>query len=202
MAGLRCRFESRLVDRGWATNDSGAVPLRDPPPDALGARVVGAGNAFAGGPSAPTRILCLGNSLILEDRAGWLVYDRLARGVLPSGVQVIDAGLAGLGLLGHFEEAGRVILVDATSGLSDPGQVTLYDCTVALGRAEGVHYGHDGGLPYLLGALPAVLERLPAEILLVGLEPPVGEAAVEKAVSLCLALVKGEKIHACQPLCW
>ncbi len=162
------------------------------------------GKALAGPSCGPrrTRVLCLGNPLIEADRAGWLVYRRLSGIGLPPGVELVEAGLAGLGLLGYFEDADRVILIDATAGMADPGQVVLYDCATALGRTEGVHYGHDGGVPYLLGALPAVLEALPSEILLIGLEPPVGDAAVAAAASLCQGLVESEETHDRRPLRW
>ena len=183
MAGLRCGSEPLLRAPG---EPSACLPVTGEAPE----------------PVPATRILCVGNPWFEPDRAGALVHDRLARARFPRGVEVIDAGLGGLALLRYLEGAGRVILVDATLGLAEPGQVALYDCAGAIGRTEGAHYGHDGGLPYLLGALPAVVDQLPAEILLIGLEPPVGEDAVDQAVSLCLSLVKGEKIRASQPLCW
>lgn len=147
-----------------------------------------------------TRIVCIGNHLIPGDDAGPRVFERLCRTALPATAELIDGGLGGLGLLPFFEDGRRIVLVDAVSGLVGQGEaVGLFDCAAAVGRTEGVRYGHAGGLPYLLGVLPAVIDGPLPDILLVGLETPAGEPAIDAAVQLCLTLAKGDP-HAAQPL--
>ncbi|MGE5547668.1 MAG: hydrogenase maturation protease [Solirubrobacterales bacterium] len=148
----------------------------------------------------PTRIICIGNPLIPGDDCGPRVFERLSRSTLPATAELVDGGVMGLGLLPYFEDGRRVVLVDAVSGLAAPGAVALFDCTEILGRECDAAYGHAGGLPYLLGVLPAVIDGPLPEILLVGLEGPAAEAAIEAAAHLCLTLANGERPHASRAL--
>jgi len=147
-----------------------------------------------------TRIVCIGNSLIPGDAAGSHVYERLLRAGLPHGVELVEGGLAGLNLLPFFDDGRRVVLVDTVSGLAASGDVELFDCAPALGRTDGAYYGHGGGLSCLFGVLPAVADGPLPEILLVGMERPAGESAVQTAADMCLDLAWGGRSLEPRPL--
>ena len=136
-----------------------------------------------------SRIICIGNRLIDRDMAGLAVYDRLRTMDWPPGVEVIEGGLAGLDLLPLLEEVDRGVFVDSVHGFTDSDQVVLLDQEQILGCLEGVHYGHEAGLPYLLTVLPKVCEGSPPKnICLVGLETQCNTECIARAASLSLSI--------------
>ncbi len=137
------------------------------------------------------RIICVGNSLVADDAAGWLVGRRLAELELPPDVEVVDGGLAGLGLLTVVEGAERVVFVDAAWGVGPPGTVRSLDPALVASAADPED-GHGAGLPYLLRVLPAACQAPPREIHVVGLEPPWSHHEVEAAARLALELAVGD----------
>ena len=58
-------------------------------------------------------IIGLGNPLRGDDGVGVRVVQALAERALPAGVEVVDGGTQGLGLVSLLEGQKRVILVDA-----------------------------------------------------------------------------------------
>jgi hydrogenase maturation protease len=136
------------------------------------------------------RIICVGSSTLDADSAGCRVHARLAAMELPADVELIDGGLRGLDLLPHFENAEKVVLVDAVRGWAGPGQVVLLDGD-ALCEATAERYDHASSLTYLLRTLPAVLEAGVPAVELVGLEPPSGCEAIERAAGLAIARCHG-----------
>ena len=135
------------------------------------------------------RIICIGNRFINEDAAGLAVYDQLLAMDLPSSVQIIEGGLAGLNLLSHLEQGGRVIFVDTVSGFSADQSIVVLEQKSILQDAEMKGYGHEAGLPYLLSVLPHVNEgKLPDEILLVGVQGKYNGQVVNEAATLSIQL--------------
>lgn len=107
------------------------------------------------------RVLCVGNPYLDCDSAGPRIFEQLVRQTLPSGVELIDAGLQGLNLLRFFEDAERVILIDNVRGYLDaPGFVHLQGEEIQSALCD--HFDHSAGLAYLLQALPALIETPPA----------------------------------------
>ncbi len=130
-------------------------------------------------------ILCAGNRYCKEDSFGSMVYDFLLNDTLPDNIDLIDAGLAGLDLLCHFEKSDRVIVVDSVSGFSSPKE--LVTITYAeMQNTETVHYGHSGGLQYLLNCLPALGVIPKTDVILIGFEGIAGEDTIVAAASLAL----------------
>ena len=70
------------------------------------------------------RVIGVGNPLVGDDGAGVRVVERL-RGRVPEGVELIDGGTEGLGLICWFEGVDRVVLVDAVRMGSAPGTVAV-----------------------------------------------------------------------------
>lgn len=137
-----------------------------------------------------SRIICIGNRYCAADCAGALVYDRLAGRDLPAGTEVIDGGLAGLGLLGLVEDADRVIFVDQVIGFAEPPGVVVLGPS-AVSESQTAQYGHSGGLAYLLSVLPVVCTTSLPEIAVVGIEGQPDAGALDRAADLALELAAG-----------
>jgi hydrogenase maturation protease len=131
------------------------------------------------------RIVCIGNRFLELDAAGPRVYDRLCESGVPRGVEVIDGGVAGLDLLCFLDGAERVVFVDSVRGFGERGEVLIVDPAEANPPAA---YDHASGLAYLLGTLPALLGARGPEVLVLGVEVPADDLAVERAAALGLDL--------------
>jgi hydrogenase maturation protease len=135
------------------------------------------------------RIICLGNPLFARDDAGPRVFGLLSGRSLPEGVEVIDGGLGGLGLLRLLEGACRVVFVDSAEGLAPEGcDVMTLDPARVAALASGT-FDHAAGLPYLLRALPLVLDAPAPSIAIVGIQGAPCDDALERAAELALRLV-------------
>ena len=131
------------------------------------------------------RIICIGNKFVSEDAAGPKVYEHLMQTEIPSGIEVIDGGLAGLNLLSLVEGMECVVFVDSVSGFGNPGEVLVLDIQDVVATLGGA-YDHAAGLPYLLGVLPHVCEGAIPNIFIVGIEHLWNEATIAKAATLAL----------------
>lgn len=133
------------------------------------------------------RILCIGNRFVGEDDFGPRVYDELMNMALPTDVEIIDGGLAGLNLLRYLEDGRLVVFVDAVRGFAPAGEITVIDGNI-IARQDTGRYGHEAGLPFLLRILPAVVDNPPPRIRLVGCEGGASDGAVMDAARLSLQL--------------
>lgn len=147
-------------------------------------------------------ILCIGNTLMLDEGVGPRVAEELAtHHTLPDNVDVLDRGTMGMALLADLKEAERVLVVDAVdnTGLA-PGTVITY-VPADIAPYQAFHGAHDTRLidvlqaAELLGYSPKVdclgvqIQTLAAEDFTIGLTLPV-EAAVPKLVQSCLDYIK------------
>ena len=71
----------------------------------------------------PVLILGIGNVLMGDEGVGVHVVSELQKLDLPPGVECLDGGTGGFQLLGPMQDAGRVVLVDATADGSALGTV-------------------------------------------------------------------------------
>lgn len=180
--------------------------------------VVGAGGPVGGpgglghAPASPRRILVagIGNVFLGDDGFGVALADRLARRVLPAGVEVVDYGIRGMDLaFAILEGYDAVVLLDATPRGGAPG--TLYvievdpdqkaDITSPGGHGMdplqviGLVRSFGGSLPpmYVVGCEPGMqLDPDSAEIV-ASLSAPVHAAlseAVRMVESLCEDLAR------------
>ena len=74
----------------------------------------------------PVLILGLGNPLQADDGVGCRVAEALAERELPPGVEVMDAGTPGVGLINLLESRQRAIIVDAAEMGRQPGEVVRF----------------------------------------------------------------------------
>jgi hydrogenase maturation protease len=116
-------------------------------------------------------VVCFGNPWQGDDGFGIHVFRRLLgmRG-LPRQVRVFDAGIAGLGALGYFEDCGKVVIVDAVKTGGRIGRVRRLrlDDFDPPGPELSLHAL---GVNHLLTALPVVFEgRAMPEVVVIGAE--------------------------------
>lgn len=133
------------------------------------------------------RIICIGNRQVGGDEFGPLVYDQLASSPLPAAVEIIDGGLAGLGLLRYLEDGHHVVFVDAVAGFGKADEIVLLSAADVASQSNG-GFDHAAGLPYLLKVLPAVLEAPPPHVDIVGYEGTASMQAVRAAARYALHL--------------
>jgi hydrogenase maturation protease len=72
----------------------------------------------------PTLVLGLGNVIMGDEGVGVHVVRALAQHKLPAGVECLDGGTGGFVLLEPLQNAGRIVLIDATADGNPPGTVT------------------------------------------------------------------------------
>lgn len=116
-------------------------------------------------------ILGLGNPLRRDDGIGPRVVAELKRRGLPPGVEALDVGSAGLGLLELLEGRRRVIIVDAAELGLEPGCFVRFTPDQArLDEAADRLSFHQAGLAEVL-ALAHALERPLPELVTFGVQP-------------------------------
>jgi hydrogenase maturation protease len=141
---------------------------------------------------APVRIVCVGNAYRPGDDLGPRVHAALARTDLPEGIDLVDGGLGGLGLLRELEGASGVVFVDALAGFGRPGEPIELRGRQALGALDP-RDGHGGGLAYLLHLLverPEVCAGPTPRWVLAGFEGPADEPAVTAVARHALACAR------------
>lgn len=135
------------------------------------------------------RIICIGNRFIDCDSAGPKVYDALSRRPPPQGVEYIEGGTAGLNLLGLVDGAKRIVFVDSISGFLTGGGIGVLRPEDI--RESDAAYSHGADLPYLLRMIPAVCDRPPSVLFVVGIEGDIDDVRIAEAAFTSLQLVSG-----------
>jgi len=142
------------------------------------------------------RIICIGNRYVPTDAAGFRVYQQLSEQRLPSDVELVDGGLEGLNLLRLVERVDGAVFVDSLDDPDATDPIVVLDADQVASLA-GDRFGHAAGLPYLLRVLPEVCEGPLPKIWLVGVDSGAGDAVIEEAATLALALVSGGDTKLC-----
>jgi hydrogenase maturation protease len=115
-------------------------------------------------------VLGVGNILKQDDGVGVRVVQSLIQTYdLPSQVRLIEAGIAGLGLLSDLEGAENLLIIDAVDGRGSPG--TIYRLTPEdLPKSSGSFLSaHAIGLPEVLATLQLLGNRPRTRI--IGIQP-------------------------------
>lgn len=113
----------------------------------------------------------LGNPLRGDDGVGVRVVEMLAQGSLPDGVEVVDGGTLGLGLVPLLEGWQRVIFVDAADVGQAPGQFVRFLPEEARLLGDSQHIAiHEAGLRDAL-LLAQALDVLPKQVIVFGVQP-------------------------------
>jgi hydrogenase maturation protease len=106
-----------------------------------------------------------------DDGVGVRVTQMLMSKDLPDGVQVVDGGTRGLGLVSLMEGWQRVILVDAADVGRAPGRFVRFTPQETQLLGKDLHLSaHEAGLRDAL-LLAEALNLLPEEIVIYGVQP-------------------------------
>jgi hydrogenase maturation protease len=135
-------------------------------------------------------VLGLGNLLLGDEGAGVRVIELLRRRRTPASVELVDGGTIGFGLLGIFDRADRVVVVDAACDGRPPGTVARVSPVFDPAYPPAI-LPHDVGLKNLLDAA-ALLGKKPKVVLFtisvedtqrasLDLSPPVARGVREAA---------------------
>lgn len=147
-----------------------------------------------------TLILGLGNPLVGDDGVGVRVVEHLRSVMLPPGVELEEAGTAGLAILDLVVGCDRLVVVDAIDASLEPGTLLELD-RPALERLGGRHLvsPHDADLLTTLKLGHELGLAMPAEITCVAIQvadlvtlgegcTPKVEAAIPAAAAAALRL--------------
>jgi hydrogenase maturation protease len=149
-------------------------------------------------PSAPIRILGIGNILMGDDGFGPYAVETLrSRYAFPDHVELEDGGTPGLDFLPYITDARCVIVLDTVSSDAPPGTVKVFRDREIIGSAPPPRLSpHQPGLREALMAIE-LSGGTPGELVLVGVVPetlaqgtrlssPV-QSAVEHVIATVLA---------------
>jgi hydrogenase maturation protease len=116
-------------------------------------------------------VLGIGNILLGDEGIGVRVVEALEeRYTLPPGVEVIDGGTTGMGLLDLIAGREHVIVADAVKMESAPGTVFRLTGEEIPARFRQRISPHQIGLGDVLAAL-TLLDQAPRELVVIGIEP-------------------------------
>lgn len=118
-----------------------------------------------------TRVLVMGigNPLMRDEGAGPRVVELLLKGfVFPDGVEVIDAGTMGFGILDVIRGIDQLIVVDALRETGHPAGTVLLLTPDEMSENQVMHSLHDTRLVDVLQAA-ALMDRAP-ETVAVGIQ--------------------------------
>ncbi len=146
-------------------------------------------------------VMGIGNPLVGDEGVGVRVAEVLMSSrSFPDGVDVIDAGTMGMGMLGLFREYGRVIVIDAVDGTGEPPGTLVRMSPEEIAPNQVLHSLHDVRLADVLeavaftGADPHVefvgVQVGMMEPMVTDLTPAV-EAAVPAAAEEVLRILEG-----------
>lgn len=122
------------------------------------------------GPVARVLLAGIGNVFLGDDGFGVALVDRLARRMLPTGVQAVDYGIRGMDLAFAMQDYDVVVLLDAAPRGEPPG--TLYVMEVdPAGDDDDVALDTHGMDPVKVIALVRALGGTPPRTFVVGCEP-------------------------------
>lgn len=123
--------------------------------------------------AAPVLVLAVGNILLGDDGCGQRVLAELAtvRARWGSAVELVDGGTQGMALLGLLSGRRAVVVLDAVRLGAAPGTVhQLRGREVFAALSAAGLTAHEGNAGELLRSA-ALLDELPREVVVIGLEP-------------------------------
>src|SRR5512147_954276 len=118
-----------------------------------------------------TVIIGVGNLLLKDEGVGVHAVRELRQKALPAGVEVLDGGVAGIGLLDFFPGAQKLVLIDAADMNLAPGTVVRFTPEEIRSLPGGPKFSaHDVGLLEVL-ELASALGQSPPEVVVIGVQP-------------------------------
>lgn len=144
------------------------------------------------------KVIAAGNAFYGDDGVGAAVLDEIRRNDILPGVALIDIQTDALALLDHLVPGERTVIIDAARMGLQPGDVAAFGPDEVALRIRGDNLSvHGFGLAEAF-ALARGLGSLPADLLIVGVEPALIEinrglsAEARAAVRRVLAIIEAE----------
>ncbi|MCS7121689.1 MAG: HyaD/HybD family hydrogenase maturation endopeptidase [Archaeoglobaceae archaeon] len=120
-------------------------------------------------------VVGVGNLLLGDEGFGVHVLNRLKSLPLPENVEIYEYGVAGLKILRVFDEADKVIFIDAIKLGKKPGTIYVlsmnFDDESAVDRIVKMQSLHDLDLTTTLSIAKLAGFKVPREIVVLGVEP-------------------------------
>jgi hydrogenase maturation protease len=122
-------------------------------------------------PSPATLVIGIGNPLRGDDGLGSRALEMLAREDIPEGVELMELGTPGWGLVTTLQDRQRVVIIDAVRMGQKPGAWRRFSPQeVRFITQDETLSMHEPGLAESL-ELAQALDWLPDEIIIYGVEP-------------------------------
>ncbi len=116
-------------------------------------------------------VLGVGNTLLSDDGAGVHVLKNLADFGLPQGAELVEGGIAGMGMLYLIEEAESLVVVDSVDAGAEPGAIFQFSPDEILVIAEEHNLSlHQAGLIEVL-KVGRALGKLPPKVTIFAIQP-------------------------------
>lgn len=128
-------------------------------------------------------ILGIGNVLMGDEGIGVHVVNSLEKAALPADVDLLDGGTGSFLLLEPMQNAGKVILIDATIDGRKPGSVTRIEPKFSKDYPQTLT-AHDIGLKDLIDAFYLVGKTPNVTLYTVSI-PPLQDMVTELSPELC-----------------
>ena len=120
---------------------------------------------------APVAVMGLANPLLTDEGVGVRIVEALENRPTPAGVDVLDMGTGGLGILHEIAGRRKVIFVDCAFMGESPGTLRRFTPEEAVSRKVQPRLSlHEGDLFQTLD-LARNLGECPEEVVLFGIEP-------------------------------
>lgn len=149
-------------------------------------------------PAPDVLIIGCGNLLRGDDGVGPLLVSRLAAMGLPESMRAVDGGTAGLAVVDMMDGAGQVAIVDACTGIGEPGFVLELSGTSLAVQAPAVGNLHDFRFDHAIAFGRLMLkERFPERVTVFLIEAeqftpgaPLSEPVARSMEALCDELLR------------
>jgi hydrogenase maturation protease len=116
-------------------------------------------------------IVCIGNDLAADDGVGHVVYEGLARKVLPEDTRCALLGVGGMALIDELEGEDLLVVVDAVQLGHKPGTIHILDWNQLPPSTIRPVSGHGIGIREAVEVAQRVCpEKTPKRVYLVGIE--------------------------------
>ena len=148
------------------------------------------------------KIIAVGNSFYGDDGVGAAVLEEIRQEGLFPGAELIDVHTDALALLEHLADGQKNVIVDAAQMGLEPGAVVGFRPEEVRMKIKSDHLSmHGFGLAEAF-ALAGQLNKMPADVLIVGVEPErvainqglssVVKEAVPRVISIIQAEVESD----------
>ena len=122
-------------------------------------------------PAQKIVILGVGNVLLSDEGIGVHVAEKMMKMDLPAGIEVIEGGTDGFGLIHIITEADRLVIVDAVKGGADPGSIYKFDIDEAPDSPQMYKTSvHQIGILEVVHLSELIQDKRP-ETTIIGIEP-------------------------------